>query len=322
MLGLAEDLTGPQGATVLQPHAGAVGVRLQLVFVAVPIDGDPFGDRKSLLRVADGGLQQFTERHGTETPVQLAPSIDRAGDGDGVHRGERDLVQSLFQQVFGGEALGRATRTVEAIDPTAFGEIGAGGGEENEIVAADAGRARLHHALHGAGGNRGVGGIAAATQNLDGGERGKGVRGGGGAMPAHDDGAARQVQVTHGTGTPGNKDNSGSRAYAPAGRMKRPMLTRRGTGAAHAAEAIGGRTRPGCPKLRSRRIMATCKRSQAEDGPCSMLAERRTPNMRSSISRKIRKPVFVARIGAGGLRRTRTKPIGRSCFSTPRRRNG
>ncbi len=89
--------------------------------------------------MANGGLQQVTQRHGAETLVQLAPSIDRAGNGDRMHRGERDLLQSLLQQVFGGEALGRTARSVEAEDPIAIGDIGAGGSKENEIVAADAG---------------------------------------------------------------------------------------------------------------------------------------------------------------------------------------
>src|SRR3546814_12720189 len=85
-------------------------------------------------------------------------------------RGERDFLDALPQQQVGGQALGRAARAIQAIDLAALAGVGAGRRVEHEIVAADAGRAWLDHTLPGAGGNCCVGGIAAALEELEGGD--------------------------------------------------------------------------------------------------------------------------------------------------------
>ena len=126
------------------------------------------GDEIAVLRVVDGGLEEFGKG---EPPVgfpELRPEIDGAGHRDRFPTQPRHAP--LAGEGGGVEALRTAARTVPAVDLPAIPH-------QREGVAPETVGGGFDHRHARSGGDRGVGGGATATQHLEPGVGGDGDAG-------------------------------------------------------------------------------------------------------------------------------------------------
>ena len=144
----------------------------QQVAAGHPVEGDAWRDGKSFGGQRDCGLQQAGERQPPMIGGEPAPRVDRARDRHGMRRIMRDGREPLRPE---RRRIGAGRCPAGAVEGVDRGP--AARRIEHEAVAADAGHARLHHTLHGAGRNRGIHRVAARLQRLDGGQCRRGVRG-------------------------------------------------------------------------------------------------------------------------------------------------
>ena len=136
--------------------------------MALPVEGYPGMYRISVPRVADGVCQDLADAFGAVVVEKPAPCIDCAGDGNGVGRMLTNFIDAPIGEPFWRRRLGCPAGTVIGDDVTTAARR-----VKHEAIATDAGRLRFDHALHGAGGNRRVHGVAAGPENIDGGRRGQ-----------------------------------------------------------------------------------------------------------------------------------------------------
>ena len=144
----------------------------ELLDLQRPVPRDARVDRKAVFRAADRRLQQFVEALGPMRVEQQLPARNGAGDGDGVRR---VMVARGGTRGFDRVDRGGGGRMAGAVDRDNL--AAARRGIEAEAVAAETGRLRFDDREHGAGRNRGVDGVAAGAQDLDGGKRGDRHRG-------------------------------------------------------------------------------------------------------------------------------------------------
>ena len=185
-------------------------------------------NRKAVGGNADCGLQRGRQAERAVIGDQLRPGIDSARHRHGMGRFALDRCDALFLipadsgSLWGAARSGqqrrqkgpRAARSVEGDDVFAFRRI------EAETIAADAGRMRLDHALHGAGGDRRIHRVAALLQNGDGGDGRERMRGRRHAIGGKHGGASGPVEFTH-------TEISFRKRNCPSGRDKRTRSYRR-----------------------------------------------------------------------------------------------
>ena len=157
-----DDVAGHRRLAVRQQIALGVGALLQLLELVLPVEGDAGGDDIALFRGLDRGLQQGIEPELAVIAQDGRPGIDRAGNGDGMRRGQRDRMDLALEIPVGRRGLRRPAGAVIGHDLAL-----ALGLDQREAIAADAGGLRLDHAEQRAGRHRGVRGGAAGTQHLD-----------------------------------------------------------------------------------------------------------------------------------------------------------
>jgi hypothetical protein len=126
--------------------------------------GEPVGHGKSVTREGDGGSEIARERKSAKGGVGFAPSVHRAGrgEGGGENAAHGDVVEAAAAEPLEGAGGGRPAPRVEKTHGAA-----AGGPEQTELTAADAGHVRVHHGEHGARGDGGVHRRAAGLEHLD-----------------------------------------------------------------------------------------------------------------------------------------------------------
>jgi hypothetical protein len=123
----------------------------------------------------------------------VAEGVDRAGQGDGGRAGLGHALQPRRAQGLGVEASRRAARAVQAADAVLARHL-----HQRESVAAEAAHVRLAAAEQEGRGERGIDGVAAAEERVDGDPRGERVGGGGHAVRRVDERPAGLLEVAHG----------------------------------------------------------------------------------------------------------------------------
>ena len=161
-LGLMDHVAGHRRLAMRQQIALGVGALFQLVELVLPVKGDARRDDVAFFRGLDRGLQQGIEAELAVIAQDGRPGIDRAGNGDGVRRGQRDRLDVALEIPFGRRGLRRAAGAVIGDDLAV-----ALGLNQRKAIAADPGGLRLDHAEQRAGRYRGVRGGAAGPQHLD-----------------------------------------------------------------------------------------------------------------------------------------------------------
>ena len=192
-LGLAMHLADRGRTAVGQEDAPGRGVALQERLDRRPVAVDPLVDDIAVPGEADGRLQHPAETHGAVIAQQAVPGVDRAGHGDRMGRLLGDRRDALTVEPLGPRRRGRPPGAVVGDDL-----LGPAGRDQGEAVAADPGRLGLDHALHRAGGHRGVHRVAAGLEHLDRRQRGERMGGRRHAVEAVDIGAAGEFEVSHG----------------------------------------------------------------------------------------------------------------------------
>jgi len=191
-LRLALPLADPWRPALGEQHPGGVGVGAQDLELAGEVDADPRRDRIAVAGIANRRAQQFGERLAAVVADQPVPGVDRAGDGHRMGRLALDCGDPGLAVPVG---IGRGRRPARAVVGDQLGR--ALRREEAEAVAADTGRFRLDHALHGAGGDRGVERVAAVAQHRDRGLGGERMGGAGHAVRRMDGRPPGQLEVSH-----------------------------------------------------------------------------------------------------------------------------
>ena len=100
-LGLMDHVAGHRRLAVRQQIALGVDALLQLVELVVPVEGDAGSDDIAFLRGLDRGLQQGVEAELAVIAQDSGPGVDRARNGDGMRRGQRDRVDLALEIPFG-----------------------------------------------------------------------------------------------------------------------------------------------------------------------------------------------------------------------------
>ena len=188
----AEPLAERKRTAALAEMRGRVA--LQELGARGQIDGDPRRDGHAFLGMADRGFENRVEAEPSVLGAQAAEPVDRAGDGDSLHAAQRHRVEAALAQAVRRNRRRGAAGSVEGGD-----FVGSGVADEGEAVAADPRHVRLADAEHGGGRDGGVGGVAAAAQNVDRDQRRQRMRGGAHATRRDDRGSAGQVEVAHGS---------------------------------------------------------------------------------------------------------------------------
>ena len=189
---LTVDLAQARRAAAGQKDAPGRGVEAQDLRGVAPIERDPLGDRVAVPGEGDGRLKHFAQALGAVILQQGGPGIHGAGHGDRVGRLLADLGDALLREPAG---IGGGRRPSGAVEGNHL--AAALGREEHEAIAADAGRLRLDDALHGAGGDRRVHGVAAVLKYPQRRHRGERVRGGGHAVHRVDGRASWEFEISH-----------------------------------------------------------------------------------------------------------------------------
>ena len=129
--------------------------------VGDPGAGADFGDGKSVLRIVDGGGEEFRELPGAEFLPKGVPTGDAARHRDGVHAARVELGDALALEVVDGECSWSPAAGVEPVNLA-----GLGFKDDGEEVAAHAVDVGLCEADDRVRGDGRVDRIAAGFQDL------------------------------------------------------------------------------------------------------------------------------------------------------------
>ncbi len=138
-----------------------------------PSVGDQFRQRKSVLGVVDGGLEQRVE---TERPRFLAeriPSSHAARNGDGQDSVVRHRLESAAANPIQGHLCRRPAARVQPVELARFRLV-----DDGEEISAQAIAGGLDDAEHGIGRNGGVHRVTAELEDLRAGPRRERLAGG------------------------------------------------------------------------------------------------------------------------------------------------
>ena len=189
--GVAEQVAEFGRATAGQKGGMAVGIARELLDLPVPVPGDARRYAHAFVGEADRGRKHLRKRFGSMIPVQRAPGRDRAGYRHRMRGSRRNFTDVAVDVPPGFRRARRPSRTVKRDRRRAAHR------EQGEAVAADAGHVRLDDTLHGDGGERGIDGVAAGSQHLEAGGRGRRMRGADHSVLANRDRSALLREITH-----------------------------------------------------------------------------------------------------------------------------
>ena len=139
-LGLMDDIASHRRLAVRQQIAPGVGAFFQLVELVLPVERDARRDHIAFFRGLDRGLQQAVEPELAVIAQDHRPGIDRAGNGDGMRRGQRDRLDVVLEIPLGRRGHRGAAGAVVGNDLALAPRL-----NQREAIAADAGRLRLDH---------------------------------------------------------------------------------------------------------------------------------------------------------------------------------
>ena len=185
----------------------------QLADRAFPIRRDARGDGEAFFGIMDRRLQNAVKAELAMAAIEQFPSRNRARHRHRMGRGIFHLGRPSGAQRLGRCSRRRAARAIQRNHRAA-----AGGDVKAEAIAANAGRFRFDHTLHGASRNGGIHGVPTGAQDFKCGESGLRHGGCGHAMGAIGGAAASKVKITH-------------RVRLPSGAVTAPLmppLARRG----------------------------------------------------------------------------------------------
>jgi hypothetical protein len=95
--GLTDHIAGHRRPAVRQQIAPGVGAFFQFFELVLPVKCDARRDHVALFRGLDRGLQQAVEPELAVIAQDDHPGIDRAGNGDGMRRGQRDRLDVVLE---------------------------------------------------------------------------------------------------------------------------------------------------------------------------------------------------------------------------------
>ena len=127
-----------------------------------PVERGAWRHYVALFRGLDCRLQQRIESQLAVIAQDRRPGIDRAGNGDGVGRGQRDRMHFALQVPGGFGRLGCPARAVVGDDLALATCL-----QKREAIAADPGGLRLDHSEQCTARHRGVRSRAAGTHDFD-----------------------------------------------------------------------------------------------------------------------------------------------------------
>src|SRR6185437_12440129 len=170
--GLALDGADARRFAVGEKGPSRIGIEAEEIALLADVIGDARRDRIALPRERDRWLERAFQRAAAVINDEPRPGLDRAGNGDRVRRMALDRLDSVTCVPFRRRRHRRAPRAVIGDD------LGRAPKRDlRETIAADAGRTGFDDALHRACRDRGVDGVAAVAQRLDGRKRREGMRG-------------------------------------------------------------------------------------------------------------------------------------------------
>ena len=157
---------------------------------------DDRGNGVTLSSVMDRRAQHLADLHVAVVLDQAAPGINGARHRDRMGAFGLERRDAVFQEPFGFGGTRCPARAVIGYDVgRALGCV------EAEDIASHTGRHRLDHGQRRGGGNRGIHGIAACAQNVDGGHRRGRMRRAGHAVFGIGGGTGRGIAVAHRSGS-------------------------------------------------------------------------------------------------------------------------
>ena len=169
------------------------GGPLQVMGVVFPVEGDPGRDRNAVFGVADRRRKQPVQPEGPDRVGEMCEGGNRRRNGDGMRCKDRNGGFTCCTQLRGVLRRRGTARSVQGKD-----FVAAALGPEHEAVAADAGHRRLADTEQDGAGDRGVHGVAAALQGLDGGFRSQRMRCRAHPVRGEDGGPSGKMKIAHG----------------------------------------------------------------------------------------------------------------------------
>ena len=188
---LAVDFPGAVGAAVAQIDGLRLGRLRQQPLAARPVVGDTGMHDRSVGGQTDGRGQQVAERLASVVAHEPVPRLHRARNGDRMRSDCRHPPDAVGDIPADFRRRRAAAGAVIGNHPAARRRV------EDETVASDSGHLRLDHREHRRRRDRRVDGVASGFQRLDGGQRGKRVRGRRHAARAVNRRPPRQLEIAH-----------------------------------------------------------------------------------------------------------------------------
>jgi len=145
--------------------------------------GQFVGRREAVLGEADGGFEDLAERPAAEPVGQGRPPVHAPRDRDRGRQAQRHATVPGGPKCGGVEAAAAPPGGVEHRRGVVSGSV-----DDGEQVAADPARRGENRAQHRVGGDRSVGGVPAAGDDVEGGPGGEVMRCGGCGAAAGGDG--------------------------------------------------------------------------------------------------------------------------------------
>jgi hypothetical protein len=168
-------------------------VRGELALRSAPVTGDHLGHREAVLRVLNARLEKFSKRPSAKALPQLFPAIDTARNRPAQRAEFRNLLQAALREQLAAGTVGRSAIGVQAME---FLRLAVP--DDDEEVAADPARHRLHEADGSVGSDGGVHRVAALLEDVDADLRDQRMAGRHHAMRGDDHGAAGTVRLRYG----------------------------------------------------------------------------------------------------------------------------